>query len=176
MLYRNQLRDAIVAILRSAGTLAGDRVYAPRDIPVTPAGMPLIVVSAGPERKESSGRHAPLFTVTATILVEVTVRGSSATDANDQLDQMCERIEESVIGNAGLYSMIQQISAVSTETDISAESKYHLGQASVSFDLEFVEQFTPVATSALNSVFITASVCPGSSSVQADIPLSGVSP
>ncbi|WP_227105149.1 hypothetical protein [Chromobacterium rhizoryzae] len=158
MLYRAQLRQAVVNALLQANTLAGQKVYAPRDLPTTPASMPLILVQTPLERKVSLGRHAPLFTTTATVAVNARVQGATVQQVEADLETLCEQIEEAVLTDYTVLKMVQQVAAVDTEIDVTSESRSHLGEAWIRFDMEFPQAYRPTITQPLTDMELTATV------------------
>ncbi|MGR2678724.1 hypothetical protein [Chromobacterium haemolyticum] len=157
MLYRTQLRNAVVAALQAANTLAGQKVYAPRDLPVTPPGMPLILVQTPMERKQGRGPvGAPQFLTTATVAVNARVSAASAGQVESLLDTLCDQIENAVLTNSAVLRMVQQVLAVETEIEVSAQQRDHLGEAWMRFDFEYPELFALPVTQPLTDINGTA--------------------
>ncbi|MDE1715743.1 hypothetical protein PWG14_25075 [Chromobacterium amazonense] len=142
-----------MAALLAANTLAGQKVYASRDLPVAPPGMPLVLVLPPQERKAGRGPNgAPQFLSVATVAIHVRVSGTSAGQAEDQLDALCEQIENAVLTDFTILRMAQQVLAVDTEVEISAGQREHLGEAWMRFDFEYPELFAPTITQPLTDI------------------------
>ncbi|WP_434627643.1 hypothetical protein [Chromobacterium sp. CV08] len=175
MLYRTQLRNAVVAALQAANTLAGQKVYAPRDLPVTPPGMPLILVQTPLERKQGRGPlGAPQFLTTATVAINARVSGSSAGQVESLLDTICDQIESAVLTDYTVLRMVQQVLAVETEIEVTGQQREHLGEAWLRFDFEYPEVFEPPINQQLIDVHGAVSVTVGTATAQPvefDIPI-----
>ncbi|PRP68611.1 hypothetical protein BUE93_21460 [Chromobacterium amazonense] len=153
MLYRVQIRNAVVAALQAANTLAGQKVYASRDWPLTPPGMPSILVLPPQERKAGRGpTGAAQFLSVATVAIHARVSGTSYGQVEDQLDTLCEQIENAVLTDYAILRMVQQVLAVDTEVEITAAQREHLGEAWMRFDFEYPELFAPTITQPLTDI------------------------
>jgi hypothetical protein len=175
MLYRNLLRDAIVAAIQQANTSAGLSVWNNRDAPIMPPQLPAVIVSAPSEHKESMGKNVPMFTTTAQIHINARVQGADISAAVSALDALMEQIEEAVLANPDITSKIQQFASVDTETDFSAEQRYHIGEAQMVIALEFPQLYNPNITTQLNDIAIhTQTSVPGATgpiALDLDIPI-----
>ncbi|MGC0155029.1 hypothetical protein ACPRNU_21430 [Chromobacterium vaccinii] len=165
MLYRTQLRSAVVAALQAANTLAGQKVYVPRDFPTTPPGMPLILVQTPMERKQGRGPlGAPQFLTTATVAVNARVAGATAGQVESLLDTLCDQIENAVLTDYAVLRMAQQVLAVETEIEVTGQQREHLGEAWMRFDFEYPEVFEPSINQPLINVRGAVSATVGTAS------------
>lgn len=142
-LYRNDIRDAMIAAIKAAATLAGDKVYQPDDWPMGAALMPSVLVNAPHERKESWGRNAPSFTTTATIVAIGRVAGTAQRQVQADIELLCEQIEIAVLTDQQMNQMIQQFSSVETQVVLTSEGKQHFAEATISFAPEFAQVYVP---------------------------------
>ena len=159
------LRGLAVQALRGA-TAAGESVYSPLDWASYAGSYPVIGLQTPAEQKESLGRNgAPQFTVTVTL--RVTARAQAAAVGLDQgaaaveavIEQLQSQIEIALINNPALMGLLQQISSVHVQKDVSAEGKYHLGELVMELGLEFYqgpEDFFPIPAVPLTTVDINA--------------------
>lgn len=155
MLYSEQLRQAVVAVLKAAGTLAADRVYSPRDWPVTANVMPALLVDDTAERSQSRGNAGfPAFHTTATISVGGKVEGATVEEAKALLATLRGQIKTAVLSSYTLVGMVEQISAVTTQSAISAEARKHVGELQIDFDFLYPEDFEPTITDTLEGMDI----------------------
>ena len=126
-------------------TLAGARVYAPRDWPTKDDVYPAIFVSAPSGEKESLGRNQPLYTTTETIRLLSRVDAPAASSDGNAgpvqatLLAMKRQIEVTLIGAPALMSQIQQIARVRSELGFNSGGEKHLGELGIEMDMEFVE-------------------------------------
>jgi hypothetical protein len=152
MLYRANLRTIAVDALKSAGTMARQSVFSPRDWPTFSGNYPAILVQTPRERKESIGRGMPQFTVTATMSVIGRLDGTDAEYVETQLETLCEQIEQAILTNYDLVRLTQQFSAVDTRMEVSCEGEKHIGEVQMDFSMEFYQAFEPVIANALTEV------------------------
>ncbi|MBP4049018.1 hypothetical protein [Chromobacterium violaceum] len=175
MLFRTQLRNAVAAALRAANTSAGQRVYVPRDLPTVPPGMPLILVQTPMERKSGRGPNgAPQFNTAATVAINARVSGTSAGQAEADLDNLCEQIENAVLTDYTTLRMVQQVLAVETEIEVTAGQREHIAEACIRIDFEFFEFFEPPITQPLTDIHGTAAATVGTATappLEFDIPI-----
>jgi hypothetical protein len=144
MLYRANLRQIAVAALKSARTLAGQSVFSPRDWPDWSGNYPVIHVQTLRERKESVGRQMPEFTTTVTMTVIGRLDGTDEGRVEEQLETLCEQIEQAILTNHDLVQLTQQFSSVDTRMEVTNEGEKHIGEVQMDFAMEFFEAFQPV--------------------------------
>ena len=158
--------DSLATLLTAAlmgKTGAGNNVFAPRDWPTSQDDMPILLVQSPSERKESIGKNAPQFNVTATI--RVNGRVTSVADAGDAgavavqgaLATLQRQIEVAVINNYHLTAEISEFVSVDTRSKVSSEGEQHIGELTMDFELLFYqgpEDFAPTASSPLEEIAI----------------------
>lgn len=147
---RAMLLDAVVAALAGAGTLAGDRVFKRRWMPLIEAQCPGILVSAPMELKRSQSAAlcgpATYFTEVSIALslrtvAKATASGGAAADA--LLDQLCAQVEDVLATAPGILALIQGFGDVHTQYAVSAEGAPVLGEASIVAQYTLFQQFQP---------------------------------
>lgn len=154
-----------IAITTLAGTSAGARVYVPRDWPAKPDQFPMLVLHWPREHKESWGPNAPAFNTTTTIRVEGRVASKAgsgdagAAAALAALGILKRQIEVALINNGPLYRIINQIAAVDSAMQVTAQGEYHLGELTMDFAVEYpqvTQDFAPVPAWPLQEIDIFA--------------------
>lgn len=161
-LARRQIRLAALAAITGANLQnAGSPVAidSPGDWTTPPEVLPAILLRAPGERKESKLRGQPEFDTNITIEIEGRVQALTASDAQDAIEDLCLGIEQALLTNYDLISIIQQVAAVETKIEITADGRVHIGGAMMHFVFECFESFDPfevVAPPALTTVQIHA--------------------
>lgn len=147
------IRAVFVTALTGA-TDAGAAVHSPFDWPTAPNSYPLILVHARKERKESMGRNAPLFTVTATL--EIIARTKSPALVGDAgsavalaaAERLKAQIETALINNPAVWAdpnsasgaqRIQQFASVDSELTTSSEGDMPIAELLMTIEVEFMQ-------------------------------------
>ena len=146
MLARRQLRlaalSAIQSIQSSAGILTVD---SPGDWNTPPERMPAVLLRNGRERKDSVNKGMPEFNTTAAIEIEARIEAATATAAQDAIEALGYAIENAILLDYNVISMVQQVTSVDTETEITADGRRHLGGIRMVLSFEMFEAFDPTA-------------------------------
>lgn len=147
-------------------TDAGSNVYSPLDRPTWGGNYPVIFLTTPEENKESLGPNgAPQFTVTATLRATARVQENQQKDdagaaaAMVQLERMQKQIEQALINNPALMSVIEQYAFVRCANIVSGEGEVHLGELVMDIGLQFYqgpEDFFPIQTNPLTEVTVDA--------------------
>lgn len=164
------IRALFVEALTGA-TDAGQAVFSPFDWPTNDGSYPCILVRAPKERKESLGRHAPLFQVTTTIQVVARTRSAALVgDAGSAaalaaIEVMKSQIEIATINNPAIWALpdgsqrIQQFASIDSETSTSSDGEMPMAELLMHFEVEFMQaasDFYPVTGSPLQTVTLEA--------------------
>ena len=142
-LSRKQMRLLALQALIRAGTMAGDRVYEPRDWPTDPEFFPMLLVSTPRERKVPLHAGQLSFTTTVGLVVVGRLLGSMAETAEDDLDLFSDQVMEALSLDPDFNVGIQQFAAIATQSVVTAEGKYHVGEFGMSFELTFYQSYGP---------------------------------
>jgi hypothetical protein len=142
-LYRNQLRDKVAGLLQRT-TEARDNVLTCTPYPTEVRELPVIFVTAPLESAASNGRHTPDFTrvVRLEVLGRVTAQNPNTVQA--LLDRIAEDIEMSIMCSHDIMSMVQQVTSIETEQQISADAADYVGAVRLTFGMEYTQEY-PVA-------------------------------
>lgn len=144
VLFSEVLRGLVVTALRNANTLAGDRVFAPRDWPVTSKDMPALLVDDEREESQSRGNAGfPAFYTTATIMVGGKVEGLDEMAVKADLSTLRGQIKTAVLTSYDIVRQVEQIAAVRSQVAVSAETKKHVGELRMEFAFTYPEDFEP---------------------------------
>lgn len=138
-LMRRTLCQMTITALKDANTLAADNVFSPGDRPTPKENMPALLVRCKHERKESMVRAQPNFTTTAFIRIDARLQATDEAEVQDNMDTLCDQIEQAILTNHDIIAVLQQISSVETQMDVSSESEFHVGQAVIEFGMEFYQ-------------------------------------
>ncbi len=142
MLARRQIRLAAMAALL---TLPNVRLLTPGALPTQGAKVPEIKVRTEGDTKVSITRAMPEFTTTVHLVVEIKVSATTEGAAQDALEALCYSAEQVLLTNYALIGASQQVSSISTTSDISCEGREHFGEALMRLDVETFEAFDPTA-------------------------------
>lgn len=153
VLFSEVLRGLVVTALRNANTLAGDRVFAPRDWPVTSKDMPALLVDDEREESESRGNVGfPSFHTTAILVVDGKVEGDTSDEAKADLATLRRQIKVAVLTDWDIITSIEQVVAIRTETSVTAGTKKHVGELRMQFAFRYPEDFEMAVTDELQGV------------------------
>ena len=141
ILARRQVRQAAQLVL---DTLTGVVVLSPGDWETPPKNFPEIKLRCGNDTKTATAKQAPTFTTQVTLEIIARVQAATDVDAQDALEALGQRIEAAVFGCVPLVRIIQQVSSVTTQTQISAEGEQHIGALLMTAQFEVFEAFDPI--------------------------------
>ena len=144
ILFRESLRLLVVEALINAQTLAGPRVFSPRDTTTYSGSYPAILVQARSERKQGWRKGGLSFTTTASILVNARVEHIDPAVVETQLETFQFQIERAIITYYPLYTVIQQFASIDTDVQVASDGKKHIGEIAMVFGLEYAEIFDPI--------------------------------
>ncbi len=142
MLARRQFRLAVVSALQAIGGLM---VESPGDWNTPPAKLPAALVRVSGDRKESRGPQLPTFTTSVSLDIVLRVQAMTAEATQDSLEALGYTVEQQLLTNYAVIGMLQQMSSVETEVEITAEGREHIGRASMRVVGELFESFDPTA-------------------------------
>lgn len=140
VLARRQIREAVKAVLT---VLTGVTVESPGDWDTPPGKLPNIKLRCGTERKQSVTKSMPEFTTTVTLEVLARVVASTDVDAQDQIEALGQIIEQAILGAPAFIKILQQVSSITTVTEITSEGQRHLAGIQMLIDCEVFESFDP---------------------------------
>jgi hypothetical protein len=157
---RQQLRLMSMNALISAETLAGSSVFGWADWPTRPDLFPLLLVSAPRERRVSIFPGTLQFNTTITVVVVGRLVGPSPQPVGEGLELLSEQVTNALCLDPVMIRAVQQFNLIETQTVISAESKMHVGEISMSFDMIVYQDYGPVGVP-LTDINITGTVVGG---------------
>lgn len=140
VLARRQLREAVKTVVQA---ITGVTVESPGDWATPPGKLPNIKLRCGIDRKQSVAKTQPEFTTTVTLELLARVGASTASAAQDAIEDLGQKIELAILGAPAFVVLLQQVSSVTTQTEINAEGEQHLAGIQMSIDCEVFEAFDP---------------------------------
>jgi hypothetical protein len=152
MLARRQIRIAALAALQ--GAIPETRIECPGDWTTPTDILPIILLRTPRDRKESITKTQPEFTTTVSLELEARIEANTAEAAQDAIELLGYNIEQALFTNVALISIIQQVASVDTETEITADSRRHLGGIKMTIGFEVFEAFEPTDFIALTGMDI----------------------
>ncbi|MFT9251626.1 hypothetical protein [Acetobacter okinawensis] len=139
-LYRNQLRDKVAGLLRQT-TDAQDNVLTSTPYPTEIGELPVVFVTVPSESASSNGRHAPDYTRVVQLEVVARVTAQSPATVQALLDRIAEDIEMSIMCSHDIMGMVQQVSSIETEQQVSAEAADIIGAVRLTFGMEYTQEY-----------------------------------
>jgi hypothetical protein len=147
---RTDLLMAVISALNAAGTLAGSNVFSRRIWSLTENQYPAILVSAPLETKHSLSRSlsgAATFDTEVSIALSLRIAGkpssSGSITVDTHLDLLCAQVENVLMTDPGIISLIQGFGDVHTQYTVTAEGAPVLGDASIVAAYVLRQQFWP---------------------------------
>jgi hypothetical protein len=142
ILARRQLRTQVLQVLQAMVT--GVTTFAsPGTRDIAPKELPYVGLRCGPERKVSTGRTMPEFTTTATLFVSAHVAADTDEAAQDAIEALGQQLEYAILGAPAFVELLQQVSGITSETEISAMGSQFQAQLRMAIDCEVFEAFDP---------------------------------
>lgn len=152
MLTRKQIVEYSTQAIVGSNTMAGARVWAPRDWSTNAADYPGVLIQSYRTRKESraKGSQLPQFIATAvlTTIGRVQIAGTdegAAAEAREQLELFEWQLEQAVLTCQPLLQNIRRVSWVDSDLSVTAAGRYHIGEVQINFGFEFEVDIDPLA-------------------------------
>lgn len=155
------VRQLIVDALKGK-TVAGEKVFSPRDFPTMRDMYPCLLVQTPFDHKQSQGRNTPAFTTVTTVRISGRIQeydseadDDGALDAELALEALREQIDRAVVNSYELTRRVQQLREIRSTIDVSADGEAHLGQLIYEIDIEYYqgpEDFYPVGAVPLEGI------------------------
>lgn len=155
---RRQIEAYATQALIAANTIAGANVAHPRDWPTRPEDLPAISVQAPRERKSGMMAGQLEFTTTITLVVIGRLAGTEPAAVDDALDELSAQIEQALMLSADLAACVQKFESIDTQSSVTSDGKYHIGEVGVVFELSLYQAFGPSGDPLTN---ITGTLQPG---------------
>jgi hypothetical protein len=152
ILARRQIRLAAVEALKAARL--GIEIQSPGNWSTPEDDLPMIMLRTPGDRKQAIAKQQPNFDTTVTLELEAKVKGSSADDAQDAIDELGAQIEQALFTDYTLNRLISLWASVETRTGVSSEGRDHIGALKILANVELFEEFYAEAESPLEGVDI----------------------
>jgi hypothetical protein len=159
---RQQLRLLVMSALINGGTIAGNRVFDWSDWPTAPELFPLLLVAAPRERRVNLYPGTLCFNTTISIVVTGRLGGPMPGPVGVALENFSEQITAAIFEAPTVLHAVQQYTTVETQTTVTSESKQHVGEISLTFDMLVYQEYGPVKGDPLTDILTTGTVVGGS--------------
>lgn len=180
---RARIRDATLLKLIAGVPQAGGRVWRGRAWPVSDANLPAVLVYIFRERKAllSEAGGEPMYRVTATLAVHCRVAAPevpadtldeaahSGALLEDQMDSLAGAVERALLNDPEWVAQFERIPAVDTDMRVDPNADRAVGEAAITFTLEWTEDFPPDLPYALRTVALRAQSATGTPLAGADV-------
>ncbi len=149
MNFRQVLRDGAIAMLKQAGTLAGDQVSKEQAVPSSDTALPLLAVYVPLEHKTSiTEGGAPLFHSELTLHVEVRVASADPAQVLNDLDALIDQVQRSLLCNPDFMRTrkewpIEYVTEVVVRSEIDGTGEIYIGKGLVSFVITYRDEYPP---------------------------------
>lgn len=143
-LRRDDLLTLAVETIKRKGTLAGRRVYAPRDVPTAQIDYPCVIAYTPHEMKNSiMAGGVPEFNTTVALQILCRTTGVTGYAAQADADDLAKQVENALLRDPEFVRTVQRFDSVETTITLNGEHEYHLAEASVTFGLEIFQDYDP---------------------------------
>ncbi len=135
---RQQVRDAMKAIIVAASTAAGARVYTGRIYPLLADGpWPQVTISSQNEQiRAGSLAGIGQRVYTRTYRVNVIAHAKDGTDPEAILDNVGKQIEVAIAANVTRSGTTKFCILAGTQTELSADAEQPIGALTMAYDVE----------------------------------------
>lgn len=173
------IRALVVSSLKGQ-TMAGERVYSPRDWPTSSTDYPVLLVQTPYDEKHSMGRNVPQFTTITTIRISGRVEAfdgdelDGAIRAEADLETLREQIDRAIVNSYELTKNTQQLKNIRSALEVSADGEGHTGQITYEIDAEYFQgpdDFYPITPTPIDEMKITVDMPDGTPKPVIVIPL-----
>jgi len=130
---RTPIRNAVVDILKAAGTAAGDRVFGSRVEPLWDVTMPLILVYTRDEVSQAIGTMPKPMSRTVRVAIEARV--SLTADVDTAMDDIALAIEQAIEADYKLKGTATSSNLTGTEIDVSPEGRKPIGAIRLTYEV-----------------------------------------
>jgi hypothetical protein len=141
---RQQIRDAVQALLTDAVTDVDDRVYINRVYNIASTKLPLITVSAGSET--SSVVTMSTLTVDRSLEILVDVYADATSLLDDTIDDLCSEVEQLMGDDQTLGGLTKECILISTNLNLSGDAETPIGVARLNYRVKYIAAITDVET------------------------------
>lgn len=147
MTNRVELRDLMEAALKTAASLAADRVYTARTMPTQALEYPLILIQTGSEDKQGVSPNAKAdFNTVSEIAATGRAEGTNDNEVLEKLDVLSIQIEKAILSDLQILKRINMIESVSTDIGLFGDKKMTYGDVQMRFRFahtQIAEEFFP---------------------------------
>jgi hypothetical protein len=149
MIFRQVLRDGVIAMLKAANTIAGDQVRREQAVPTPDTALPLLAVYVPLEHKTKlSEGGAPLFSAALTLHVEARVGNADQDQAATDLDTLVDQAQIAILCNPDFMRSrpewpIEYVTEMVVRTEIDGTGQTYIGKGLVSLTITYRDEYPP---------------------------------
>lgn len=143
---RQQIRDALVARLKTDITSVSNRVFGNRLYAIRANNLPAICVYSISEQSDRQVMSASSSDMRRSLTVAIDVYVTQNEDADDQSDTLTAQIEASVGADPQLSGIAKDAILTSTEMDLSGEGEVPFVLTRLIYSVEYVTSETDAET------------------------------
>lgn len=153
MLYRTEMRQKVVELLKAHIPDDQDRVYDSRVINWDAADLPGISVYTSAQRGSGyAAGQTPMFDSTLTLNIEIAL--AETRDWALKADNICEQIEQVLFCNAEFIQMFEYVENYNVDIGYRGGGEKPVITAIMSMEFSFKDQFKPLAPDDLERVAV----------------------
>lgn len=134
---RQQIREAVAAVLVAAGTVAGARVYTTRMVPHRRAQLPAVSVYALEESVDSESRATSPRELTRRLQLAVEGAVEAAENVDDALDALALELERAMHADDTLGGLAGDVLLSSTELAVAEEGAKPIGLVRLVYEVTY---------------------------------------
>jgi hypothetical protein len=148
--HRKLIRAAIVSRLKSAATMAGDRVFPSRAKQLFEAELPAILVYTKEESAQVSIEAPREYERSLKVGIEILAQHPDEALLDDLIDDFCDQVERAMFSEETLGGLVTDTLLGETEMDLNTEGKKPIGIARISLTMPYRQYLPGDLTATLN--------------------------
>jgi len=140
--HRKIIRDAVAAVLTTADTAAGDKVYTSRSRPVPEQTLKQSPVLSVYTADETSRKTADSHALERVLMVSIEGLAAGGDDLDDTLDNLAEQVEAAINANPNPDNLLtESLALTGTTSEISSRGNLQVGAFRMDFECTYM---TPI--------------------------------
>jgi hypothetical protein len=136
---KRKIREAIVEVLKTGNTLAGDNVVLSRATSTDADDLPQIAVYSISEGVELFDQSPKRYQRNMEVLIECAVAGDDDSDLDQKLEDLAEKVESILEANErlGLGDVVNSLTLIGTEYSSEGEGESPIGNLALRYTVQF---------------------------------------
>ncbi|MEH6630166.1 MAG: hypothetical protein V7776_05045 [Halopseudomonas aestusnigri] len=153
--------------MKVANTAAGQNVFKSRVHSFEIEELPALTVFTLEQQGTGGGYHIPAFDDEISLQIDAYIATNEGWD--DQLDIICEQVEDGLLKDPEFVKQFSSISSLSTNIGFKDEGETNIATAIIKIGLKFDSLYHPIITHDLEGVDIQVTSPPAIASMKIDI-------